>query len=566
MNGSILSYRLIFNDVSKTRFHNLATRLLIISSCIEALFWSLVTSNNNQLLIWIPKFFLKLVLSYIINICIITTRKQYLYVQSRDHSNIAVALIKEMFTVRCIIYEFIYIISCMLISLVMKDTIGPAFLDYDFLNYFQIYIWFIIPSTYTFQHMCLNVDKLSFLFGYSIQDPQDYIVGRFHKIVIKSAILGLSCNFISLIIFFSFTDLSIVNFKFQGYLIILSFYIFMKFEFANLTFSAYMSIGCLYKGKPISLLSRTPIETLLSGLLSGHEFTKLTAFQELLYRSTLSSPHYRYPIYDLAIDNPIIWNQLLESCLVIIQATNEPVESYIHAVRNNYIPFHKYREPKNNITTGSYYKVSTKNQSMMNNGFNEKYLRNESTNDNSYTLLPDLVNILYQSLASKIWYFFFPSIYNKPENSYKLTLFEAWTMSKSRQANRLVKSPILHANSVIALTGLLINAKEEDGFGRVKQSIGSVLTCLEKSMYSLGKFNDLEIPSHQIVPFAKKIANANEEATPSSPAPDIISILYDLSVSAFLELVLKYDTVLDDVYLDTEVRRLSEWILNIYRN
>ena len=67
---------------------------------------------------------------------------------------------------------------------------------------------------------------------------------------------------------------------------ILSFWVMVNFQFINLAFDAHMSIGCLHKGKPISSLSKMPMETLLNGLSSKKAFTKLTAFQELCYRAT----------------------------------------------------------------------------------------------------------------------------------------------------------------------------------------------------------------------------------------------------------------------------------------
>lgn len=98
--------------------------------------------------------------------------------------------------------------------------------------------------------------------------------------------------------------------------------------------------------------------------------------------------------------------------------------------------------------------------------------------------------------------------------------------------------------------GLLINAIEEDPKGGVVSSVGEVLKCLERSVGALGRFADWH-------------PEVNRKSTDTDgESPDVISILYDLSVSAFLEIVLKYNVLLNDLYLDDDVVKLSKWVLS----
>lgn len=45
---------------------------------------------------------------------------------------------------------------------------------------------------------------------------------------------------------------------------------------------------------------------------------------------------------------------------------------------------------------------------------------------------------------------------------------------------------------------------------------------------------------------------------------DMISVLYQLSTSAFMEIVLEYNVALNDVYLDADVAKLANWFLEVY--
>lgn len=369
---------------------------------------------------------------------------------------------------------------------------------------------------------------------------------------------------------------------------LLSYTILQLWDLTNIGFDAFLSIGCLHRGKPISSLSSTPIETLVTGLRSEKLFVKLTAFQELAYRATSPDIQLRIPIYHTSYRNGSIWPSILRECLIVVQATNNDVSDFLitlnkeispqqtkrflpvkpsadHLFGNNHVirsqnddsdsrlpgappsenrfedahspPSHRIVLQENNI-----FRNKDSKQKLESLRFTESYKQSIFT---SQPTILSLLNELWQWILKKVTDYFF-TIDSNDKSKRKLSLLELYHISKIRESEKLCPVPVCYAECVISMMGLLVNSLDEDPKGSVVSSVGEVLKILERSIGSLGSFTEWELDE-----------NHNSESN------DIISILYDLSINAFLEIVLKYNDSLNDVYLDEDVVKLTQWLLKL---
>lgn len=574
----------------------------LIFTVLQAVLLAVVSNRSSSNLERALKVPLWVFLLYVSSLFIVVARKNYLHVQYRGYSNLLEVIFGQLVCMRAIVYESVHLVCSFLISLTYSDVLGlgTAVSSYTFSQYLLLYVWVLVPTLYTLQHCLFDLDRLSFNFEAHFQPPQQYINASLPRIITKSAIMTLSLGFVSPLIFFLIYSCWWVGFVGHLQLMLLSFCIFINLEFINIAFNAHMSIGCLHKGKPISSLSSTPIETLLTGLSSKKPFTKFTAFQELSFRATSADASLRVPIYHTRYRNTHIWPVILRECLATLQETNESVTNYLKSLENsmklqdnpNYSqtlydnvdeklfgnkvavnpagfsssqsrfpgsppvlsqngPSRKItlkddnvllrrnipRDERGGFTYGSKNFISTPH------AFDEPIITQETT-------LLKLTGALLRAARKQINLFFFPSAISSQDQQPQVSIIEAWCISKRRQAEKLVPQAVCHAECIISLMGLLINAIEEDPKGGVVSSVGEVLKCLERSVGALGRFADWH-------------PEVNRKSTDTDgESPDVISILYDLSVSAFLEIVLKYNVLLNDLYLDDDVVKLSKWVLS----
>lgn len=549
---------------------------------------------------WLFALPLRFFVLYLCFLLVVITRKNYLHVDFKGYSNVVKLILGQIFSVSTVVYQLIYSLCCFLLSLAVSDCLGLASMSssYAFTQSYRLHVWILIPVVYTLQHCLFDLDRLSFNFETHFQPPQQYIASRIRKILIKSGMLSI---FLAILAPFALAPVCSywsIGFKNNLKLILLSFWEVANLEFINIAFNAHMSIGCLHKGKPISSLSSTPMETLATGLNSKKQFTKLTAFQELSYRATSSDLSLRLPLYHTRHRNTHIWPIILRESLLVIQETNDTVTKYLNTLENTNKSLKKkiptFIGDDNEKLFGNQAAVTTSGSSSgiasfpgsqpavsPNNGVTHRItlrddeillpknvgkrvpiapsgdgdlLRarhsfNEPIITHQTTFLTILIRVAHK-VKDSINSFFFPSAVASQENRPQLSIIETWSISKKRQAEKLVPLPVCHAECIISLMGLLINAIDEDPKGGVVSSVGEVLKTLERSVGALGKFADWNPES-------------NKKTEEEKETPDGISILYDLSISAFLEIVLKYNVLLNDVYLDEDVVKLSKWVLDM---
>ncbi|SCU94349.1 LADA_0G08020g1_1 [Lachancea dasiensis] len=584
--NSRYSYHAIFSDICKTRFNHLATRLLLTLAVVFGLILALVSGSNQTNLI--HKLFLwpvKCMVCYLGMLLVVVTRKNYLHVDFPGYSSIITQVYGQLFSVKLLVYFFIYSAS----SACFNGAAGSAILGHlssrKNMFAYRFAIWILMPALYALQHVIFDLDKLSFQYGAQHQHPQRFISSKIKNSLTKSFMLTLALAIIFPICTFHLAPST-------GYLSWMSFFhiqlsallTFALWDLVNLSFNAYLSMGCLHKGKPISSLSSTPMETLLTGLSSKRSFTKLTAFQELSYRATSPDIEARLPIYHTRYKNVYVWPSVLKECITTLNSTNSAVSIFMKSVESKQELYTKkpsvdsdYLEDgtQQNDLFGNDYVITANTQSripgtpqtqdsqlthrikVQNNNvfaknhnlqFSSPFQFSNAANNRILTHQTTITNIIYDCVKqAKDFFiaFFFPI--QGTDATAPLSSFEIWRISKKLQAERLSPLAVCHAECTVSLMALLVKALQEDPKGAVVSSVGEILKILERSVASLGAFAEWNTSS----------------ASKDSSILDVVTILYDLSINAFLEIVLKYNDLLSDVYLADDVVKLSKWMLEM---
>ncbi|CCE65164.1 hypothetical protein TPHA_0K00300 [Tetrapisispora phaffii CBS 4417] len=592
-------YTSLFSDICRSRFNHLVTRFIPIIGLLFTLTISILFGSGY------PSYFRRIISSllykfpilYLLSLLLVFMRKNYLHVNYDVPSNIITSVFRRLFSIKAIAYLLSNILVIKLFAVFFQDLLSIS------LNHILLTI--ILPATYTIQHVLFDLDRLPFKFEIQHQPPSEYIYKKLKAIVIKSLILAIT---IMTVILFGFATLiGKWTLGFYGYVsyFVFTFVTLLYIEFINLSFTAHMIIGCIHKGKLISSLSATPVETLISGLSSNKSFTKMTAFQELCYRAISMDSSLRTPIYQARLRNNKIWPAILNECIILTKSNNTAVSQYMLTLQNSLKPASTFKQSSTRdfLTKSSNDEIFGNDKSIRSDGqfdsngflFNNNFeanakisnnqghpnriavrtgdilinnKRDHQTNLNSNKLFnnthlfdePIITHKTKFMLAvQKIWSIYSVQIkkfFTKSQEnseSQTLSILETLNISKIRIAERLVPMPVTQGYCIIALMGLFIHALDEDPKGSIVSSVGDVLKLLERSVGSLGRYADWK-PDYT--------SNLKND-TKKIKTLDNVSKLYELSINVFLEVVLKYNVLLNDVYLDKDVIILSKWVLEM---
>ena len=600
------SYNTIFSDICKTRFNNMVVKFFLNSILLQAIFLTVISRRNSSFTQGIFLLFPKYLSLYGSAIGLIITRKNFMHIQSLGYSSATTQVLGQLCSTKAVGYIVTFTVSSILISSAISDNFLLQSAALSNAQSYRVFTWILIPLTYALQHLVFDADRLVFGIDSQVQAPQEFIVKRAPKTVAKSAILSIMVLMFSPFVFFTIGWPVFLSFGSSIQFFLLSFFVFFQIEIVNVAFNAHMSIGCLHKGKPISSLSPTQIETLLSGLASKRPFTKFTAFQELSYRSTSSDISLRLPIYSTEYKSTNMWPGILKECTNVIETTNNSVNRYLKTLENtlsmnakkhtgnnhrelnkdtaylfgnapssaptyepNFYPsgamndealnrLSAQRLPlhEDNILLNTTHRNTRKNFSQANDYVTPGEIDSSRIyNDMIVTREPKIVIVIKTAVEKAKKYmsslFFAPNPRN-PETQ-QLSLLELWSLSKDKQAEKLVPLAICHMESVVSLMGFLTKAIDESPRGSVVASVGEVLKHLERSVAVLGRYSEWQPDG------SKKPNSIGAQAQKST---DVVSLLYEISISAFLEIVLKYNDLLNTVYLDDDVVKLSKWVLD----
>lgn len=591
--SSVYTYHMIFNGVRQSRFIHLIVRFLGIISLIYVIMISLISFKRTfwkEILILSQ---IRLILIYISGIIILITRKNYIEVDSSNHQfNIIKYFFKQLIKRERLVYLLIYMISSNLMSIVLSDFLRLN--EYYLINiinwdgYIQfISISIILPIVYTIYHGLIDIDLLRFEIGVQHILPQENIKKNLIKVMINSIKINFLLIIIEILIFFNK-----INIKLFIKLIILKNLIIINFEIINLSFTSYMISGCIWKNKPISEISNTPMLTLLDGIKSDKLYVKITAFQDFAYRCMSNDKNLRKPINDTEYKNGYIWNAILEECKKVLDMSNIRVEEFVNMIENtmnreneelnnnnnnknkrrihrgnrrifgksgNHIKRRDSINKKKIQSKKSLHHIDNENEmyqifknKRMSKNIEElekrrklqKYIRsNNVINGSILTSEIPIMNIISDTYNKIKRYMNEQLKIEEGGSNREISIIEAIFINKGRESQRLIPIISMNIDIIIGMSQLMINSLEEDINGSVVSTVGEILNIIKDGIIINGKYVNIdEIKDNQ---------------------DNRVNEIYEIYVESFIEIVLKYHGLLNDVELDEEVISLVKWVLEM---
>lgn len=560
------NYHTIFVDICLRRFQKLTRFVFLVTYFVSVLLG--LVGGYSWLQILLPLRASPLFLGFFLVLCL---RKQHTHVNYLGYKTLFSQLVGELLSTKFVQSVTFYALSSLIYFLGLSFQIGdlsfkslPRMHHFPPINdkfVFYYYNAVLLSVLYALQFSVFDRNRLSFKFGVFHTHPKASLINKLPAILVNSVVLSFLINTVSPIIYlfcrhylydailllswmFSLNKthpLLSVNFKIWLQISIYNFILLTLWELFDSAFNAFLSIGCLHKGHTLSELSPDPYSTLLSGLKSDKPFTKLTAFQELAFISNSSDPKRRIEIYNKNNKREFLWGEILKECGKVINENNLKITQVL-------IEYSKIEQPpslasnttepdlKNDrsdeILFGKEYKYekfNSKDQFKLNdyNRNRTELVRNETINK----IITELNNA--QNLVKYYYYNFIKSGFGVP---FRKTL--------KRETESICPVPGIIGNAIISIAFFATNSFDEDKRGGVPSTISDILELLEKSVSTCGFFLQ-NLPS-----FLNEISDDN-----------LISVIHELSMNGFFEVVLKYNEVLNDILLPRDVQKLVDWTL-----
>lgn len=379
-----------------------------------------------------------------------------------------------------------------------------------------------------------------------------------------------------------------------------SFFVFLAWELVNHVYNIYATIGCLDGKKPISTYSSDPLSTLLSGLRDiepQNQLSRLAAFQELahLANSTdVEGVKRRSSVYNTHSRGNYVWPAILDECALVIREVSSRVnyrlKSDMEALKLTHLPategadnsffrkdkaiFGNSYSPADNTTQQA---ISATSSPM------KKYEESKSQQKQSAwmiqlqklqkTSVAAFINQQVWTPAKKQFIALITPHAAEPKSiaqhvqvvKAKLVIFHQTFLASSvgvffritlkRDAESRVVNPVNYGNAVIALTGLLMHAVEEDRSATISNNhISEVLNLLERPIRACANYTDILPASVYVSPELR----ADEHAVKHH----LVALLHDLTMNEFFQLCVKYNYKLNDLLLSSRAFKLAKWVID----
>lgn len=624
----IKSYKSIYDNVYSNRmqfFHRLSAVFAFMFTLIISIHYksSLVLFPVKFLLIWAGYFILQ------------QARTLSLTTEELKASNefmrlISILISKKSLTLLTAIlinsYIIFFILYCESDSSLQYYIDTPTKTIKPFLNdNFAFFCFYSLVSSIFYSLSFIAYEKyvLHITIGTFRQDPIDYlkkfpILKIFISSIIRSLILSLSIPlvyqsfyrnkffeiFLKPLVILNDLNRSIprCDFKYST-LFNLSFYswlTFLSIDLLNELFNAYALIGCLVINKPISQLSNTPIQTLLSGLKDyKHQLVRLTSYQELVYLSTSEDFKDRQIFY--RADN---WTLVLAELFFVLTSVakssrynlptnidNNNKNNFDELLKNNDVDnlrkeaslFGNLNNYKNNDLDLDFDLNNEKKENenkdqhditIIKNDNDEIYPKRDANTDSvptkklskfenfynsSIIFLNEKFNNLNKSVNNLLinkFKFDPENLINNEQNSFHLKFSHLIKDLKklvkflfignlNQESNKRIPNKDIIGCAIISITEILIHAKTEDKLNSVTNTLTESLTLLTKVYKGTSEF--LTNPPDYIKIDKSKDKNFS------------ILIINELSISYFFKLVIYYNNILNDLILPPEVFKLAKW-------
>lgn len=378
-----------------------------------------------------------------------------------------------------------------------------------------------------------------------------------------------------------------------------SFFVFCAWELVNHVYNIYATIGCLDAKKPISSYSEDPIGTLLSGLRDmepQNQLSRLSAFQELAYMANTRNAEEvkrRNAVYNIATRGSYVWPAILDECALVIREVSSRVnyrlKSDMAALKETQLtikeePASLFKQEK--FIFGNSYDTTvdtseaniTATSSPLKKYEDAKSVQKQPGWAIQFQKLQQspLGKWISFNVLKPIRAYVVAFVTPKPtepksfaqhlqaikaqfhkyyENFLSSTMGIFFRISIKRDAESRVVNPVNYGNAVIALTGLLIHAVEEDRSGTISNNhISEVLNLLERPIRACANYTDI-LPASVYVPPELR---GDEQATKHH----LIALLHDLTMNEFFQLCVKYNFKLNDLQLSSRAFKLAKWVID----
>lgn len=474
-----------------------------------------------------------------------------------------------------------------------------------YLNDNYMLFWYFasfLSLFYSVQFMVFQKNRLDFKIGTYRTEPSHYLKNMRWTSLFKEtvAISGCICIFaapvyaldrgaIFKLFFAPITSIYNLNssipaprYSFELYtlLCIICVLTVFTYEILNRIYNAYAMAGCLVIKKPLSTYSIHFFDNLMSGVRDYKDsVVRLTAYQELVYRSTCTVISDRQCFYQEICWNPILseLSRVIRNCSNASRyGLNRKDSKKSHKKSNS-----KYGDADKTIfgrlgktgldpdtpldkpyTGGNLF--SSKSSSNPDDLF-LKPKRRPSKSEEKSNQINSLIADLGKSINNNITKY--KKIYMKKLDHYLRTRrhnsrlvkmadtamkSDIWDLilsrSYKREADRRIPNKIIVGNAISTLSEMLLHAKSEDIRGTVEGSLPQVLTLLTSVYKSTTMF--LDNPPVRWRNTYERDHNAVKE-------------INDLAISYFFKLVVFYNSSLNDFILSPDTFKLAKWCTDL---
>lgn len=476
-----------------------------------------------------------------------------------------------------------------------------------------IYFWFysiVCAISYSAQQLVFQRNRLRFKYGVSSSKPQTVIFSTVPAILGTSLVFTLVNTITSPFIYFwvrptiyalASVPLTIVSVDpamppfrmgFHNVLSIsfVSFILFVSWEFTNHVYETYAKIGCLDGDHLISSKSLSPVESLLLGLRDvsiENQLVRLSAFQELAFVASHDTPEclsIRKAIYSSTRASSTssfssMWEAILDECSLVINEVslrvNYRTKSDLDALKNLELDVTQElaKSPNNeSLIFGN----SSAIYSPMDKSFVQKQpIKDElvkEKDDLKQTNSSPLANLAFLLPVKKFVLDFIYSNSNHSSKSIPIDHIRRWVHAKKekilqsdiglffrvslkRDAESRVLAPVNCGNSIIALSGLLLHAVEEDRYNTVTdQNISDVFNLLERPIRTCINYTNFVPASVFLTEVQKTSAEARSH--------QLVALLHDMAMREYINICVKYNYKLNDLLLSPRAFKLAKWVID----
>lgn len=480
-----------------------------------------------------------------------------------------------------------------------------------------VYFWFhayYAAVVYAAQSLIFQRNRLRFRYGVAHVAPERTLFAGFGGLLGNALGLTLVCSLLAPLVYYLARSLIYrLNWLLWAALMLDSsippfhiglgnwlnvayvlFFLFLAWEIANHTFDIYATIGCMDGKRTILSYSTDPVATLLSGLRDvepKNQLARLTAFQELAHLATTTQPEgekCRNAIYNAQSTSGHVWPAILDECALVIKDTTSRIN---YRSRADLDALQKAQFPlldDNGATAAQDRAIFGNSADISANDTTNIAVSATSSPVKSYSVpkpaqsafiaaldklplargLVDLLKPLKSALRAYVTpQSGKPTSFQEQFNALrtKLTAYHKQFLSSGfgalfritlkRDTESRVINPVNFGNAVIALSGLLMRAVEEDRSNTISNNnISEVLNLFERPIRACSNYTDM--------PPASVYLTSEQRAAELQFNDQLIALLHDLTMNDFFQLCVKYNYKLNDLLLSSRAFKLAKWVID----